>query len=592
MDCTINLLFEQMEGPSISCIKYDKNKLLTQGDIESILNKINERRNFIALGLSKYLPGAANMKKLVWSDELANFAQRWVDQCDPSTRPDKEDDCRNLGNIHGKPVYAIGYPATQCSDNLLPDSLYKGLCTYSFKNNAIKFTSQSSPVSSLLRIIDFSNSTDWHNKRTNNINIKSDRNSSIISNNTHGKSFQAQFQHIHNPTWTLVSKNLIEGKDISNITGSLRLKRNDKQYTKIKPFWQLDDTLDNKRLQLKANRYTTLSNKIVKKNKQTTLTKRNEHITVKLVNYEHNNKPSPITEKYLSFNELMQLRRINLGGDYDARRQGAIKNDTTAAKTTVVTTATTTATTIATTIASTTEITTNTPFMRIKHCTRKVTCTWTMTKMTDSNGSIIAENGNVNRGSRTPQGYVDGCTRTSTCTRDYMDRNKLHFTKEDISEPNETSEIGDDDYCERRSLNIQRRNPQEGTISGYNYLANLDASMSSFPSASQKENMIKEKSNSDCLCYDVIERMKRDNNINSKIYQLKYLNNVGRKGRKNNYENISYGELYYKILEKIRHMWERNIIKHHQQKCFCKGSIMSKNNILLLSLILCITFMQ
>lgn len=32
-----------------------------------------------------------------WSDELATFAQRWVDQCDGGIRPDREDFCRDLG---------------------------------------------------------------------------------------------------------------------------------------------------------------------------------------------------------------------------------------------------------------------------------------------------------------------------------------------------------------------------------------------------------------------------------------------------------------------------------------------------------------
>ena len=34
------------------------------------------------------------------------------------------------GNFHGKPVYSIGYPATQCSNGMVPDDQYKGLCRY------------------------------------------------------------------------------------------------------------------------------------------------------------------------------------------------------------------------------------------------------------------------------------------------------------------------------------------------------------------------------------------------------------------------------------------------------------------------------
>lgn len=32
------------------------------------------------------------------------------------------------GNIHGRPVYSIGYPATQCSKYIRPDEKFLGLC--------------------------------------------------------------------------------------------------------------------------------------------------------------------------------------------------------------------------------------------------------------------------------------------------------------------------------------------------------------------------------------------------------------------------------------------------------------------------------
>lgn len=35
-----------------------------------------------------------------WSNELAIFAQRWADQCDPFLYPDKADDCRDLGKSY------------------------------------------------------------------------------------------------------------------------------------------------------------------------------------------------------------------------------------------------------------------------------------------------------------------------------------------------------------------------------------------------------------------------------------------------------------------------------------------------------------
>merc|ERR1711955_148073 len=43
----------------------------------------NELRNKVAMGNETHgaQPQAANMMKMVWSDELAEIAQRWTDQC-------------------------------------------------------------------------------------------------------------------------------------------------------------------------------------------------------------------------------------------------------------------------------------------------------------------------------------------------------------------------------------------------------------------------------------------------------------------------------------------------------------------------------
>ncbi|KAJ2952245.1 hypothetical protein O0L34_g4522 [Tuta absoluta] len=203
-------------GPGPTCSGYDTSALLTRDDIISIINRVNQRRNFVALGLSKLLPTAANMRKMSWSEDLAWSAQRWADQCDTAVQPDRNDFCRNLedtlvgqniatifgpapglgvksyidiwfmqtldytgsvsfynesqdvntkyftqliwaesdsigcgrarfyieytvverlvcnfapsGNIHGRPVYSIGIPATQCPANWRPDETYTGLC--------------------------------------------------------------------------------------------------------------------------------------------------------------------------------------------------------------------------------------------------------------------------------------------------------------------------------------------------------------------------------------------------------------------------------------------------------------------------------
>jgi len=48
---------------------------------ESILKYLNEARNKVAGGDEAGQPAAANMKKLVWNEDLAETAQRWADQC-------------------------------------------------------------------------------------------------------------------------------------------------------------------------------------------------------------------------------------------------------------------------------------------------------------------------------------------------------------------------------------------------------------------------------------------------------------------------------------------------------------------------------
>lgn len=36
-------------------------------------------------------------------------------------------------NVHGKPVYTIGYPATQCNNGMEPDKTFPGLCSHQLK---------------------------------------------------------------------------------------------------------------------------------------------------------------------------------------------------------------------------------------------------------------------------------------------------------------------------------------------------------------------------------------------------------------------------------------------------------------------------
>ncbi|CAH2105458.1 unnamed protein product [Euphydryas editha] len=127
----------EISGPSSTCIEYDYNALLTENDINAIVDQINRRRNFIALGHSNFLPGAANMKKLIWSRELAKSAQRWVDQCDQVLRPDREDQCRDLEHMNvGQNIATITGPSSSLNVKsfveiwFMQSLVYNGSVTY------------------------------------------------------------------------------------------------------------------------------------------------------------------------------------------------------------------------------------------------------------------------------------------------------------------------------------------------------------------------------------------------------------------------------------------------------------------------------
>lgn len=76
----------------------------------------NVLRNVIATGkesrgVTGKQPQASNMKKLVWDDELAIMAQRWVNQCiilkmhDPCRKVDRFSTGQNMGAIATKPIH-------------------------------------------------------------------------------------------------------------------------------------------------------------------------------------------------------------------------------------------------------------------------------------------------------------------------------------------------------------------------------------------------------------------------------------------------------------------------------------------------------
>ncbi|KAJ8733356.1 hypothetical protein PYW08_001654 [Mythimna loreyi] len=84
--------------PASHCVAYEKT-ISTENDRRLILDKINSRRNKVAVGEIRSLPSAGSMRKLKWNRELEISAQRWADQCVRHRVPDTQDACRDLGKM-------------------------------------------------------------------------------------------------------------------------------------------------------------------------------------------------------------------------------------------------------------------------------------------------------------------------------------------------------------------------------------------------------------------------------------------------------------------------------------------------------------
>merc|ERR1712106_1268645 len=68
-------------GPVFEC-GYDLTITgLDQATKDELLKTHNEKRQKVASGSEAGQPGASNMRKLTWNDELAEIAQRWAGQC-------------------------------------------------------------------------------------------------------------------------------------------------------------------------------------------------------------------------------------------------------------------------------------------------------------------------------------------------------------------------------------------------------------------------------------------------------------------------------------------------------------------------------
>jgi len=68
-------------GPSDECTGKTILRGMTEAGKVAILEKHNELRRRVAKGEESGQPAAADMRELVWDDELEAIAQRWADQC-------------------------------------------------------------------------------------------------------------------------------------------------------------------------------------------------------------------------------------------------------------------------------------------------------------------------------------------------------------------------------------------------------------------------------------------------------------------------------------------------------------------------------
>lgn len=418
-----------------------------------------------------------------------------------------------------------------------------------------------------------------------------------------------------------------QGRDYiyRSFDSNLRQKRQEESNADDRPFWKSNVYFENP-FDLKSLKYTTLHNRRTRTNLQTIIKPIiTESITIKTDDYsiEENDKEiseqETITEKYLSFDELMYLRKLSDNYmDFDPRRKiksentkqkpetkikgkksqskdkkkspasktnTPAKKKTTPKKTTTkkvtpkkVTpkkvTPTAKAQTQSTTkkapttkpptkttpikispktmskmplklteATTTSEYTANTPFERKKQCTRKLTCTWTVFTGLAPDGKPIQI---MDVGSRTPPGYVEGCTRTSTCTRDFFERNKGNVTssdnKDDIAAG--SAEIEDEDYCEKRSLKVHKRDyfQQNKTLS-FTILKDFMNSSTNNLNSSKSLDYI----------YNKKLRIKRQEVVSAKEGSTL----------------ISYADLYYLVLNK---MMKSNKIGSCDTKCMCNSS--------------------
>merc|ERR1739844_720742 len=105
-------------GPADECGYELKFTGLDETTKKTLLDKHNELRQKVASGGESGQPGAANMRKLVWDDELATIAQRWTSQC-----IFEHDKVRDLcdGTVVGQNAYQSGTDYEYYDYNVNPE---------------------------------------------------------------------------------------------------------------------------------------------------------------------------------------------------------------------------------------------------------------------------------------------------------------------------------------------------------------------------------------------------------------------------------------------------------------------------------------
>ena len=111
------MLFSCIYQQSRKCTKKTQFRGFTDAGKNLIVTTHNELRQKVAAGLETHgnQPGASNMMKLVWNDELAEIAQRLVDQCKFA-----HDKNRNMcdGTYAGQNIY-MAWASKQTQDQVM-----------------------------------------------------------------------------------------------------------------------------------------------------------------------------------------------------------------------------------------------------------------------------------------------------------------------------------------------------------------------------------------------------------------------------------------------------------------------------------------